>query len=66
MIATAWLLDRRLPDLDAGEVAGFIRQRYPRTTIEVVASRKIPGRSDEAEKSANAETMAQAIFDSLP
>src|SRR6266700_4726972 len=34
------ILDRRLPDLDASEVAGFIRQRYPRTAIEMVDSRK--------------------------
>jgi transcriptional regulator with GAF, ATPase, and Fis domain len=34
------VLDSQLPDLDAGEVAGLIRQRYPRTTIQVVDSRK--------------------------
>jgi hypothetical protein len=32
------ILDRRLPDLDASEVAGFIPQRYPRTAIEMVDS----------------------------
>src|SRR5947208_387423 len=34
------VLDRRLPDLDAREVAGLIRQRYPRTSIEMVDSRR--------------------------
>jgi transcriptional regulator with GAF, ATPase, and Fis domain len=35
------ILDRRLPDLDAREVAEMIRQRYPRTKIEIVDSRTI-------------------------
>ena len=30
------LLDRRLPDLDAAEVAELIRQRFPGTTVEMV------------------------------
>jgi DNA-binding NtrC family response regulator len=33
------ILDNRLPDLDAREVADMIRQRYPRTRIEIVDSR---------------------------
>ena len=34
------VLDSRLPDLDAQEVAGMIRARYPRTAIEFVDSRR--------------------------
>jgi len=40
------LLDRNLPDLDAGEVAELIRHRYPRTEVEFVDSRmecRLPG-----------------------
>ena len=33
------LLDRNLPDLDAGEVAEMIRERYPQTEVEFVDSR---------------------------
>lgn len=33
------LLDRRLPDLDADEVAGMIRERYPSVAVELVDSR---------------------------
>jgi len=33
------ILELRLPDLDASEVAGFLRQRYARTAIEMVGCR---------------------------
>jgi transcriptional regulator with GAF, ATPase, and Fis domain len=33
------LLDRNLPDLDAVELAGMIRKRYPRVAVEMVDSR---------------------------
>jgi len=36
------LLDRHLPDLDAGEVASLIRERYPRIEVEMVDSRQGP------------------------
>jgi transcriptional regulator with GAF, ATPase, and Fis domain len=32
------LLDRNLPDLDAGEVAQIIRDKFPSTTVEVIDS----------------------------
>jgi transcriptional regulator with GAF, ATPase, and Fis domain len=35
------LLDRNLPDLDAGEVAEIIRKRYPQTQVEMVDSREV-------------------------
>jgi len=34
------LLDKHLPDLDANEVAGLIRKRYPRIVVEMVDSRQ--------------------------
>lgn len=45
------LLDRNLPDLDAGEVAEMIRQRYPETEVEFVDSRaeNIGGAATETE-----------------
>jgi len=47
------ILDRRLPDLDASEVAGFIRQRYPRTAIEMVDSRMAAAATLESESLAD-------------
>ncbi|HUI75469.1 MAG TPA: sigma-54 dependent transcriptional regulator [Candidatus Acidoferrum sp.] len=33
------LLDKHLPDLDANEVAGLIRERYPRISVQMVDSK---------------------------
>jgi transcriptional regulator with GAF, ATPase, and Fis domain len=41
------LLDRNLPDLDAGEVAEIIRKRYPRIEIEFVDSRIESAQAEE-------------------
>ncbi|HUL15581.1 MAG TPA: sigma-54 dependent transcriptional regulator [Terriglobales bacterium] len=35
------LLDKHLPDLDANEVAGLIRERYPRISVEMVDSKLV-------------------------
>jgi transcriptional regulator with GAF, ATPase, and Fis domain len=35
------LLDRNLPDLDAGEVAEIIRKRYPHIRVELLDSREV-------------------------
>jgi transcriptional regulator with GAF, ATPase, and Fis domain len=43
------LLDRNLPDLDAGEVAEIIRARYPRTRVEMVDSRERAGETQDVE-----------------
>ena len=37
------LLDRNLPDLDAGEVAEQIRRQFPRVEVEMVDSRVASG-----------------------
>jgi transcriptional regulator with GAF, ATPase, and Fis domain len=43
------LLDRNLPDLDAGEVAEIIRARYPRTRVDMVDSRELAGEPQDVE-----------------
>lgn len=42
------LLDKHLPDLDAHEVAGMIRTRYPRVVVEVVDPAHIGREAQEA------------------
>ncbi|MGA2814215.1 MAG: sigma-54 dependent transcriptional regulator [Candidatus Acidiferrum sp.] len=43
------LLDRHLPDLDAGEVAELIRQRYPLINVEIVDSHKAYAKVQDVE-----------------
>jgi len=43
------LLDRNLPDLDAAEVASFIRKTYPRTSVHLVDSRAVNAEPQDVE-----------------
>ncbi len=49
------LLDRNLPDLDSAEVAELIRQRYPRTEVEIVDSSSESVICGEREEDVSAE-----------
>jgi len=50
------VLDRHLPDLDAGEVANLIRQRFPGTAVELIDSKAAAAR--EAQDACVRETGA--------
>jgi transcriptional regulator with GAF, ATPase, and Fis domain len=51
------LLDKHLPDLDADEVAGLIRERYPRISVEMVDSKSM---DSDIQDSAIVKTQATA------
>jgi transcriptional regulator with GAF, ATPase, and Fis domain len=54
------LLDRNLPDLDAGEVAEQIRKQFPRIVVEIVDSRAHSASLREVEME---EAMAESFAD---
>lgn len=50
------ILDRHLPDLEAAEVADLIREKYPRTEVELVDSKSDPDVGRPIEKPAHEPT----------
>lgn len=61
------LLDRNLPDLDAGEVAEIIRQRYPQIEVEFVDSRAADTATPDTEiEQSSTNGLIAAIIEVVP